>query len=110
MTDDSMLASLLGEAPRAPDPGFRFDVFALIDTRARRRAALRRALKTICLFAALGLAFPLARAAGLTLADAQPFLLAAAVLGAGGLFALLSIQGPRAVWARSLALVRASAP
>jgi hypothetical protein len=110
MSDDSMLANLLGEAPRTPDPGFRFDVFALIDMRARRRAALRRALKTMGLFAALGLAFPLARAAGLTLADIEPFLLAAAVLGAAGLFALLNIQGPQAVWARSLALVRASAP
>lgn len=105
---DDMLAELLGEAPRGPDPGFRFDVFALIAARARRRSALRRAVKTMLRFAALGLVFPLAGAAGLTMETLRPFLLLAGVLGCAALFALVSIEGPRGVLARSRALVRSA--
>lgn len=105
---DELLAELLGEAPRGPDPGFRFDVFALIAARARRRAAVRRAVKTMVRFAALGLVFPLAGAAGLTMETLQPFVVLAGALAGAGLFALLSIEGPRGVLARSRALVRSA--
>lgn len=107
MSDDRMMAELLGDGPRAPDPGFRFDVFVRIAARARKRAAMRRAAKVAGLFAAIGLAFPLAGAAGLSLADARPFLLVASVLCAAYVFALFAIEGPSGVLARSRALVRA---
>lgn len=106
MRDDMTLAELLGQAPRGPDPGFRFDVFALIAARARRRAALRRAVRTVLLFAALGLVFPLAGAAGLTMETLRPFLLLAGLLACAALFARVSIEGPRGVLARSRALVQ----
>lgn len=106
MTEDRLMADLLGEPPRAPDPGFRFDVFARISERARRRAALRRAFKTIGLFACLGLVFPLASAAGLEFADVRPLVMVASVLVGAYLFALFAIEGPGGVLARTRALVR----
>ena len=107
MSDDIDLASLLGEAPpEGPDPGFRFDVFARVAERARRRAAFTRALNRIALFAAIGLIFPLAQAAGFSWQAAQPVLLAAGAITAAAAVAVLTIQGPRGVLARSRAMLR----
>ncbi|MGH6949873.1 MAG: hypothetical protein ACREH4_03315, partial [Vitreimonas sp.] len=81
MSDDLDLANLLGEAPPdAPDPGFRYDVFARVASRARRRGSLHRAANQVAVFAAIGLVFPLAQVAGLSWQAAQPVLLAAGVL------------------------------
>lgn len=108
MSDDLELAALLGEAPpRAPDPGFRYDVFVRVTAAAIRRAAFRKALRTIALFALLGLAFPVMRALGLTLEALQPLLLVAGVLGLAYLLALLTIDGPRGALARSRQMLRA---
>lgn len=108
MSDDIELANLLGEAPpKAPDPAFRFDVFARVNERARRRAAFTRALNRVAIFAAIGLIFPLAQAAGLSWQSAQPVLLAAGGLTAAAAVAVLTIQGPRGVLARSRAILRA---
>ncbi len=106
MSGDRMMADLLGEVPHTPDPGFRFEVFARMSERARRRAALRGALKTTGLFACLGLVFPLAGAAGLEFADVRPFVLVVSVLAAAYMFALFALEGPGGVLARSRALVR----
>jgi hypothetical protein len=107
MTDDLEMAELLGEAPRAPDPGFRIDVVARVAARARRRAAFERGWKQIVTFTLIGVAFPIAQAVGLSWQAAQPLLLVGAVLGFAYLFAALSIQGPRPLLARSRALLRA---
>jgi hypothetical protein len=108
MSDDLELAKLLGEAPpQAPDPGFRFDVFARVSERARRRAAWGRAANQVAAFAAVGLVFPLGQTAGLTWQTAQPVLLAAAALTTAAAVALLTIQGSRGVLARSRAMLRA---
>jgi hypothetical protein len=107
MTDDRELAELLGEAPRTPDPGFRFDVIALVSAHARRRAALSRAVKQVLAFTVLGLLFPAAQAAGLDWAHAQPIALAIGVTAAAYLLAALTIQGPKPLLARSRALLRA---
>ena len=106
MSDDLELADLLGEAPRAPDPGFRFDVLSQVAARNRRRAAQARALKQFAVCAALGLAFPVIQAAGLDWGDVQPVLIAAGALTAAAAAALLTIQGPGLVLARSRALLR----
>ena len=110
MSDDSMLADLLGEAPASPDPGFRFDVFARVAERARRRAGMRRAATTVAVFAAIGAVFPLAAAAGITLEDVRPVLLLAGALASAYLLALVGIEGPRGALARSRAWLRAAAP
>lgn len=108
MNDDLELANLLGEAPaHAPDPGFRFDVFARVTERNRRRVAQARALRQFAVFAAIGLAFPVFQAAGLDWMSVQPVLLAAAALTVAAGAALLTIQGPSLVLARSRALLRA---
>ena len=106
MSDDSELAALLGEAPRTPDPGFRFDVLSLTAERARRREARQRAFRTTVLFALVGLIFPVGHAFGLGLAELQPLLLVAGVLGLAYVLALWTLEGPRAVLARSRALLR----
>jgi hypothetical protein len=106
MSDDLELAALLGEAPQTPDPGFRFDVLALTAERARRLDARRRAFRTTTLFALIGLVFPLAHTFGLGLAQLQPLLLVAGVLGLAYVLALWTLEGPRAVLARSRALLR----
>jgi fatty acid desaturase len=106
MSDDLKLAALLGEAPQTPDPGFRFDVLALTAERARRRDARQRAFRTTTLFALIGLVFPLAHTFGLGLAQLQPLLLVAGVLGLAYVLALWTLEGPRAVLARSRALLR----
>lgn len=106
MTDDLEMAELLGEAPKTPDPGFRIDVVARIGARARRRAALERAWKQLVTFTLVGIAFPIAQAFGVTWQSAQPLVLAATVLGFAFLFAVLTIQGPRPLLARSRAMLR----
>jgi hypothetical protein len=100
------MAELLGEAPKTPDPGFRIDVVARIGARARRRAALERAWKQLVTFTRVGIAFPIAQAFGVTWQSAQPLVLAATVLGFAFLFAVLTIQGPRPLLARSRAMLR----
>lgn len=106
MSDDLDLAALLGEAPRTPDPAFRFDVLALTAERARRRQARQRAFRITVLFALFGLIFPLAHTFGLGLAQLQPLLLVAGVLGLAYVLALWTLEGPRAVLARSRVLLR----
>lgn len=106
MTDDRMMAELLGDAPGGPDPAFRFDVFARIAERGRRRAAQRRALKIFAGFAGVGLAIAVAQAFGVTAQDAQPLLLVAGVLGLAYLLALLTTEGLGGTLARSRALLR----
>ncbi len=74
--NDQDLAGLLGDAPAAPDPGFRFDVFARVAERARRRAGHTRAARTIVAFVRHRRGFFRWREPpGFTLADAQPLLL-----------------------------------
>ncbi len=108
MSDDLELANLLGEAPpTAADVGFRFDVFARVAERNRRRAGTSRALNQVAIFAAIGAAVPVLQVAGLNLATAaQPMLIAAAALTVAGAAALLTIQGPRVVLARSRTWLR----
>lgn len=105
MNDDRELADLLGEAPaRSPDPGFRFNVLARVSERAQRRAAMSRALNQVAVFAAIGLIFPIAQAAGLDWTSARPMLIAGAALATAGAVALVTILGPRTVLHRSRAL------
>jgi hypothetical protein len=54
----------------------------------------------------IGLVFPLAHTFGLGLAQLQPLLLVAGVLGLAYVLALWTLEGPRAVLARSRALLR----
>jgi hypothetical protein len=105
MSNDLELAALLGEAPR-PDPAFRFDVFARMALRSHRRAARRRAAIYVAASAAIGLAFPLAQAIGLTLTEAAPLLMAATALGLAYVLALLPVAGPAALLTRSWRLLR----
>ena len=106
MSNDLELAALLGEAPKMPDPGFRFDVLARTAERARRRQARQDAFRTTTLFALLGLIFPLAHTFGLGFAQVQPLLLVAGVLGLAYVLALWTLEGPRAMLARSRSLLR----
>lgn len=106
MSDDLELAALLGEAPRTPDPGFRFDVLARTSERARRREARRRAFRTIVLFALIGLIFPVTHALGFDWTQLQPLLLVAGVLGLAYVLAVWMLEGRRAVLARSRAMLR----
>lgn len=106
MTDDFELAALLGEAPKMPDPAFRFDVLLRTAERARRRKARRNALRLTAVFALFGLIFPLAHTFGFGLAQLQPLLLVAGLLGLAYVLALWTLEGPRAVVARSRAVLR----
>lgn len=106
MSDDLDLAGLLGEAPRTPDPGFRFDVMARAAERARRRKARENAVRTTATFALFGLIFPVAHTLGLGLAELQPLLLVAGLLTLAYVLALWTLEGPRAVLARSRAVFR----
>ena len=108
MSDDLELAALLGEAPAAPDPAFRYDVFTNVAERARRRHARVRAARMVAVFTIVGLAFPLAQALGLGLGELRPVLEAGAALAVAGVAALLTIRGPRVVLAYSRAAIRAS--
>lgn len=106
MSDDLDLAALLGEAPRTPDPGFRFDVLQLATARARRRISQKRALRLVLVSTLVGLVFPLAQAFGVGVHEVQPLLLVAAALSVAYVLALLTIEGPRAALARSRAVLR----
>lgn len=106
MSDDLDLAALLGDAPRTPDPGFRFDVMARTAERARRRQARQNAFRTTAAFALFGLIFPVAHALGLEVAELQPLLLVAGLLALAYVLALWTLEGPRAVLARSRAVFR----
>lgn len=107
MSDDLELAALLGEAPKTPDAGFRFDVLSLTSQRARRRASRQRAFRLVLISTLTGLIFPFAHAFGVGFAEIQPLLLVAAVLGLAYVLALLALEGPRAVLARSRAVLSA---
>lgn len=107
MTDDEV-AGLLGDAPPATDPGFRFDVFARVTARAQRRAALQRGVVQAAVLTSAGAAIAASRAAGFPWQEALPVLGAAAAVGAGYALAAAVIQGPRALlgYARSALRVR----
>jgi hypothetical protein len=108
MSDDLDLAGLLGEAPRTPDPGFRLDVLTLTAQCARRRASHRRALRTVLISTIVGVGFATAQLFGVGFAEVQPLLLVGGVLGLAYVLALLTIEGPRAVLARSRSMLRTS--
>lgn len=105
MSDDLELAALLGEAPRTPDPAFRLDTLTRVAIRARRRASRQRAFRTVAVFTLLGLIFAALQALGLSVDSLQPLLLVAGVLGLAYVLAVLTIDGPRAVLARSRAML-----
>lgn len=107
MSDDLDLANLLGEAPNTPDPAFRFDVMARTAERARRRASHQKAYRIMLASTLLGLVFATGQALGLGYHHLQPLLLVAGVLGLAYVLALITISGPRAVLARSRAILRA---
>lgn len=100
--NDEELAGLLGDAPQTPDPRFRADVLARVAGAARRRAAANRAARTLAVFAAIGLFFPLTQAAGFSLEHVQPLFLSVAVVGLTYLFAIAAVKGPRTALAQSL--------
>lgn len=106
MTEDLELAALLGEAPKTPDPGFRFDVLQLTAVRANRRTSRHRAFRLVLISTLIGLIFPLAQVFGVGFRELQPLLLVAGVLGLAYVLALLTIEGPRAALARSRAVLR----
>jgi hypothetical protein len=102
--NDLMMAALLGEAPRTPDPGFRFDVLSHVTERARRRASRRRAFRTVAAFTFAGLVFPAAEAVGIGWEQAQPLLIVGLIVVAAYVMATATVQGPRAALARSRAV------
>lgn len=108
MSDDLDLAALLGEAPKTPDPGFRFDVLSLTSQRAHRRSSRHRAFRVVLFSTLVGLIFPLAHMLGLGLAELQPLLLVAGILALAYVLALLVTHGPRAVFARPVMVLRTS--
>lgn len=99
--NDLLMAELLGEVPKTPDPGFRYDVLAHVAERARRRRALSRALNQVALFSGIGLVFPILNAFGVTWESAAPVGVAAGMLALGLIAASISILGPRTLLARS---------
>ncbi|MGE0739891.1 MAG: hypothetical protein AB7O98_01005 [Hyphomonadaceae bacterium] len=107
MSDDLDLANLLGQAPRSPDPVFRFDIFADIAARKSRRAARRRALAYVAASLLVGLSIPAGHVVGLSFANLWPVLLVAGALGVAYVLAVAAAEGPGALVARSRALLRA---
>ena len=99
MHDDLSLAALLGEAPKTPDPGFRFDVFARVSERRRRRAALERGALQVAAFTAIGLVLALIQFASAETGAWAPMLGAAGALAVSGAVAFTLIKGPRAALA-----------
>lgn len=99
MVDDRELANLLGETPATPDAGFRFDVFARVTERRRRREAFGRAMLRVAACTGVGLAVLVAQAAGLTAESLTPILSAAGALAAAGV-AYTVLRSPRAALAR----------
>ena len=106
MHDDLSLAALLGEAPKTPDPGFRLDVFARVNERARRRAAYGRAMLQVATFTAIGLVLALVQWASADAGAWLPMLGAAGALAAAGVFALAVIEGPKAALMRASSVFR----
>lgn len=100
MSDDLSLAALLGEAPKIPDPGFRFDVLARVSARAARREAWTRGLMQVAAFTAVGLLVALVQFASVSAGAWTPVLSAAGALAVSAVFALVVIQGPKAALAR----------
>ena len=103
-TSDRHIAEILGQAPSAHDKNFRVRVVMRIAERARRKAAIRRALKTVAIFALIGAAFPATGAIGIEAASIQPLLLATVAVGLAYAGALVAIAGP----ARALTRLRAA--
>ncbi|HVK79607.1 MAG TPA: hypothetical protein VM915_03255 [Verrucomicrobiae bacterium] len=101
MSDDLSLAALLGEAPKTPDPGFRFDVLARVSARAARREAWTRGLMQVAAFTAVGLLVALVQFGSVSSGAWTPVLSVAGALAASGVFALVVIQGPKAALARA---------
>lgn len=106
MSDDLELAALLGEAPKTPDPGFRYDVLARVAEHAQRRAAFVRGFKQAGALTLLGISVPLAQALGLGAHQLQPMLLALAAVGCAYILALTFIRGPSVLRAGSRLRVR----
>jgi hypothetical protein len=105
MTDDE-LAHLLGEAPTATDPTFRFDVFARVAVENRRRAARGRALAIVAGSTALGLICAAAQRAGLSVETAQPLFYASVAAGLTFVLAGEARKSSRSLIARSLGRLR----
>lgn len=103
---DQEVAGLLGDAPSAADPSFRFEVFKRVAERARGRIGHTRAARMIVASSAIGVFFPLARAAGFTMADAQPLLYAAIGAGLAYFLAREAVKGPSSALARGLLRLR----
>ncbi|MCR6643987.1 MAG: hypothetical protein NVV62_05415 [Terricaulis sp.] len=99
MHDDRSLAALLGEAPQTPDPGFRFDVFARVSARARRRAAFERGTLQVAAFTGAGLVLALIQFASAASGAWGPMLGAAGALALSGAVAFTVIKGPKAALA-----------
>lgn len=104
MSDDLSLAALLGEAPKTPDPGFRFDVLARVSERAAKREAWTRGLMQVATFTAVGLLLALVQVASVSAGAWTPVLSAGGALAVSGVFALVVILGPKAALARARAV------
>lgn len=105
MTDDE-LSGLLGDAPPAPDPGFRFDVFERVTRRAQRRAAWRNTAMQGAVVLASGAGIAVMQASGFPWDDFAPFWTTAGVLLGGYLVAMLVIQGPNSLLNATRAALR----
>ena len=106
MTDENTIASLLGAAPRSPDPGFRFDVLARVASRARRRVQIWTALRQVMLFAAVGGFVAVLQRAHLDWAELRPLLFTAGTLIGAALLSSALIGGPRRLRADAAAALR----
>jgi hypothetical protein len=96
MTDDAFLADLLGEVPRTPDPGFRFEVLARVAQRRQRRAALMRATYWIVSSLVAALVFALAGAFGMSPEVVQVLGACSGAVLVAYVAAQAAIHGPRA--------------
>ena len=105
MHDDLSLAALLGEAPKTPDPAFRFDVFARMSARERRNKAHGRAMLQVAAFTAVGLVLALVQTAGAEAGAWSPVLSAAGALALTGVLAFALIH-PKAALARAASVFR----
>lgn len=99
MHDDVSLAALLGEPPQTPDPGFRFDVFARMAERARRRAALERGALQVAAFTAIGLILALIQFGSVAAGAWGPMLACLGALVLTAAVAFTVIRGPKAALA-----------
>ncbi|HRP11728.1 MAG TPA: hypothetical protein PLK37_11880 [Terricaulis sp.] len=108
MHDDLSLAALLGEAPKTPDPAFRFDVFARVSAHERRSAAHGRAMLQVAVFTAIGAVLALVQTAGAEAGAWAPMLGATGALAVTGIIAFTLIAGPKAALARAASVFRAA--